>query len=51
MNDPSDADGTAATALGLPGYVIDKDKITQFIGDPASPDKFRTTNQYSRCGY
>lgn len=38
-NAVSDADGVAATAFQLPGYVIDKETITKFTGNPSSPHK------------
>jgi hypothetical protein len=50
-NLPSDADGMASTTWNLPGYVIDKQKITKFVGDPNASDKYRVLNQTRRCGY
>jgi hypothetical protein len=50
-NDPSGSDGMVSTTWNLPGYVIDHEKITKFVGDPNSPDKLRITNRTGRCGY
>jgi hypothetical protein len=50
-NDPSEPDGKTATLWNLRGYVIDKDKITEFIGDPNSPQKYQISERADRCGY
>lgn len=51
MNEPSDYDGEAARMVGLPGYIIDYDKITKFEYDPNAPWKTQTVDQNARCGY
>lgn len=50
-NDPSEPDGAVSSRFNLTGYILDKDKITRFEGDPASPSKFRITQRVDRCGY
>ncbi|HET6233134.1 MAG TPA: hypothetical protein VFE05_23860 [Longimicrobiaceae bacterium] len=50
-NEPSDYDGRVSTAWGIPGYVLDKDKVTKFVGDPQSQDQFQVVAQNGRCGY
>lgn len=50
-NQASDYDGIAARDVGLPGYIIDYDKITRFEHEPTSPWNDRIVNKYARCGY
>lgn len=51
-NNPSDYDGVASIKFGFGGYIMDKDKITEFIGDRYNqPDNYTVTNQVNRCGY
>lgn len=50
-NDPSSDDGMASAQWGIPDYVIDKDKITEFTGNPSSPNQYDITSRVNRCGY
>lgn len=50
-NEPSDYDGRAASTLGMPGYIIDYDKITKFIGNPEANWDFEIVSSNTRCGY
>lgn len=50
-NQPSEDDGKFSTLWNKPGYVIDKNKITRFIGNASSPDHFDVQSQVNRCGY
>lgn len=51
MNDPSGDDGKYAQRWGLPGYVIDKNKITKFVGNPQSEIHYDITFRTNRCAY
>ena len=51
VNEPSDYDGNASNRLGLPGYIIDYEKITRFTYDADSPWSYSIQQQYDRCGY
>ncbi len=50
-NEPSDFDGRAASTLGMPGYIIDYDKITKFTGSPTSRWQYEIVSSNTRCGY
>lgn len=50
-NNPSDYDGLASTGWNLSAYIIDKNKITAYVGDGTSSTQYRVTNRVSRCGY
>lgn len=50
-NAPSDPDGEAASRWGIAGYIIDKNRITRYVGTPTGTDKYRVTAQHGRCGY
>ena len=50
-NEPSDYDGITSSRWYFGGYMIDKDKITEYIGDRYAPYKVTITSQVNRCGY
>ncbi|HEX2220871.1 MAG TPA: hypothetical protein VHG35_18890 [Gemmatimonadales bacterium] len=50
-NLPSEDDGKFSTLWNKPGYVIDKNKVTRFVGNASSPDFFDIQSQVNRCGY
>lgn len=51
QNDPSADDGRMAQQWGLPGYVLDREKITRFTGNPSSSIKYDITLRTNRCAY
>lgn len=50
-NDPSNFDGNASRILGLPGYIIDYDRITKYQSDSTSSWNGRIVSRFNRCGY
>jgi hypothetical protein len=51
MNDPSGDDGVVAQRWGIPGYVLDKERITRFVGSAQSAEKYVITSRINRCAY
>lgn len=50
-NLPSEDDGNASYTLQKPGYLLDKNKLMKYTGNPNSPLKLDVLDQYPRCGY
>lgn len=49
-SEPSDEDGITSVVSGLPGYIVDREKIVRFEGDLFGvPHAWRMTGHYDRC--